>query len=363
MAKNTSPSKAEDCKQWIPFVSTSPEQEIYDRGDFVVLVWSDTSSMRFLVSEVAMHLASSVWSEKLSTPGSRQVHRSFGRKLPTIGFHGEPRAFRILLLLAHLQFKRLPVTLGLSDLAELARLCHRFDARDLVSKYAEDWISILEGTYEHLVIYSDAESNTEEDEAVPDAVKMDNYFWIIRVFGCTGIRAKSIQTLLEGMTETELRNLQGASIGKGKSSNLHSIRGLLLTWCKEFFIRTRKECMERIATHAYEVYSELLVAPHRSSCQSFPAVEQDECEFQRFGSMANFLRTVGSSLTVHNKQPSELIDVSLLTLKDAAKVLKIRSTKDILGITHKTCNASIVKLVDQIQKAEMRIPKEFTGRA
>ena len=116
-------------------------------GDLVLIVGSpDATVARFRVSRFALRLASPVW--KAMFCGSFAEATAQEVKMPA----DEPEAMRYVLLNVHLQFRKLPTSLRLKEIAQLAELCDKYDCisvvedrmLSLLSKYDENGIKSVQ---------------------------------------------------------------------------------------------------------------------------------------------------------------------------------------------------------------------------
>lgn len=167
-------------------IRTFTEARISSEGDLVVVVYDRLKPMKFLVSEVAMRLASPFWKNQV-LKGERQLHRSFGREHATLLMIADPDALHILLLLAHLQFKKLPKTLPLLTLAKVATLAREYETQDLVSKYVSGWCKNL------VDVEKDISSATVASHQL-----------LIETFGVDNLEPEHVRAVMESMTEAQM---------------------------------------------------------------------------------------------------------------------------------------------------------------
>ena len=118
-------------------------EEIDDDGELVMSLDPATEpiqTLRFRVSAAALRFASPVWKSIVAKKDEWHNQEHFGLGLPTREFRDDdPDAMRILLHLAHLQFKKVPATVSVHTLYSIAKLTDKYGTRDLVVKYAKVW--------------------------------------------------------------------------------------------------------------------------------------------------------------------------------------------------------------------------------
>jgi hypothetical protein len=104
-------------------------------GDLQLIVGTSEAAVTFRVSRVAMRLASPVWKAMLTGRFAEATAKEV--KLPA----DPPEYMRHILLLAHLQFARLPAALSLSDLAEVVKLCDKYDCVAMMKDRIILWLA------------------------------------------------------------------------------------------------------------------------------------------------------------------------------------------------------------------------------
>lgn len=83
--------------------------------------------------------------------------------------------------------------------------------------------------------------------------------------------------------------------------------------------------------------------------------EADECKFQRFGSFAFFIRTIGLEPHDHSLRHKICTGRSLRGIKVAANAMVKRANREIEGAVHDACIRDIVSLAEHIQTAQYRL--------
>lgn len=107
-------------------------------------------SLSYKVSSHAMRLASRGWIENAKPRESWSGAKRF-RVLEGV-FQwldlgtDDPDATHILLLIAHLQFKKVPDAPSSATLAKVAQLCTKYDLKDMVCNFMDRWVEVAKAT-------------------------------------------------------------------------------------------------------------------------------------------------------------------------------------------------------------------------
>jgi hypothetical protein len=148
------------------------DEAIDEAGDQVLGTPTEVGVHRFRVAEVALRLASPGFQSILKTVRIQAVVNC--EPLPCIMVLGdEVDALRILLNIAHLQFRKVPSALPIICLAEVARLCHRYDAAELVSPFVKSWLEPRRPHTHTISVYTGAKDS---------ASILKDHMWIGLVF-------------------------------------------------------------------------------------------------------------------------------------------------------------------------------------
>ena len=137
----------------------STRENIDPDGDLVLAV--GPKGQEFKVSRVALRLASPVFKAMLTSRFAEATASVVQLR------DDDAVAMRYLLLVTHLQFRKVPTTMTLGELATLAKLCDKYDCATVV----EDRISVLVG-------------NNSMDWSYQDAVRCLWIGWIFRHKDC-----------------------------------------------------------------------------------------------------------------------------------------------------------------------------------
>lgn len=104
-------------------------------GDLTLIV--GPKSRRFLVSKVALRLASPVFRAMFT---GKFVEAQANTK-ETILPEDDPEALKVVLLIAHLRFKEVPKTLEFALLVEMAKIVDKYDLVSLLRPWSGQWIA------------------------------------------------------------------------------------------------------------------------------------------------------------------------------------------------------------------------------
>jgi hypothetical protein len=107
-------------------------------GDRSLIIGEKENQKRFLVSSNAMRLASPVWERMFTGP----YKEGTAKEIPFP--EGKPDALLIVLRIAHLRFKDLPLLLDFQELVNLAVVCDEYDLVPTVRPFLTKWITPLE---------------------------------------------------------------------------------------------------------------------------------------------------------------------------------------------------------------------------
>ena len=123
---------------------TCKEERIDPEGDLILVVGQNLQPhpgvvTYFQVSESALRFASRVWRQLPIAYHDHDTRSIMGVRRKSYMPDDDPAALRILLLIAHLQFKRVPRRLPTETLVNVAKLCHKYEAKDLVHVYKSQW--------------------------------------------------------------------------------------------------------------------------------------------------------------------------------------------------------------------------------
>jgi hypothetical protein len=115
--------------------------KIDEIGDLTLIVGPE--KFRFQVSSHALRFASPVWRAMLTGPFREATATE-------ISFEDDdPAAMRILLLMAHLQFPKVPQQLSFDTLVNLASLCDKYDTASLVKTCGKDLLGPCQSSSSH----------------------------------------------------------------------------------------------------------------------------------------------------------------------------------------------------------------------
>lgn len=112
---------------------------IHDSGDLKLRVGPDERPTTFVVLSSAVRLASPVFHSMLNPNSPFMEGQSLSREFSFP--EDDVPSFRILLLIAHLQFSQLPEFLSTEELFRLAVLCDKYDAVSTVRPWLDRWVT------------------------------------------------------------------------------------------------------------------------------------------------------------------------------------------------------------------------------
>lgn len=118
------------------------EERIF-RYDFVLQATDASTTLRFGVSKTAITIASSIWRKAVdATEAKWRAEAVFGDHplLSILSGEHNIEALRLLLQIAHLQFRKVPSSLAVKQLIEVAKLVVKYGTYDLVRMYAAGWL-------------------------------------------------------------------------------------------------------------------------------------------------------------------------------------------------------------------------------
>jgi len=116
-----------------------------DAGDLTLVAGEPGSlngTTRILVSRKVLSIASPVWKAMLT--GHFREKDALELPLPD----DDLSALMIVLHIAHLRFNRLPDSMTLSDLLQLAKLCDKYDTVSVLRPFLQKWVDPLEKYYD-----------------------------------------------------------------------------------------------------------------------------------------------------------------------------------------------------------------------
>jgi hypothetical protein len=95
----------------------------------------------FKVLTTAVRLASSGFKKELESYRP-EIIKSNGKDVALLRLlESDPTTMHILLLVAHLQFNKVPTEVPLETMASIAKICLKYEARELVSRFIEQWLA------------------------------------------------------------------------------------------------------------------------------------------------------------------------------------------------------------------------------
>lgn len=119
----------------------APIDRIVEDFDLIIELRVGTPEVvRFGVSEAAVRIACPTWKQELSHYTDRRRIEDVVRPTIELPDDDDPDALRILLYIAHLQFKKVPKSVNYEMLANLAKLCHKYQMKDMLHTTIEGWL-------------------------------------------------------------------------------------------------------------------------------------------------------------------------------------------------------------------------------
>jgi hypothetical protein len=175
-------------------MSSNPpaRQTIIDPEGDLLLVFSRDGHQRanhFKVSEAAMRFASPKWKALMldKTPPTRDLTMGVTHQLHLL--YDDPEAMRILLLIAHLQFSKVPKDITFQTLVHVCNACGKYEVKHLVHDRIERWLTITKG---HEIRHD----NTS------------NWVWIGWMFDRTKLLRATMQWMLDMLTHNQVKRMQ-----------------------------------------------------------------------------------------------------------------------------------------------------------
>ncbi|KAI9770476.1 MAG: hypothetical protein M1839_003191 [Geoglossum umbratile] len=114
---------------------------IVKNGDRELTVAYSDECDTFIVSSVAMSLASPVWNKIMNPPFGEPAHLA---EKPISFLEDNASALLILLRIAHLQFREVPLELDYTNLFNISVLCDKYDCLDIIQPWVGTWLEGME---------------------------------------------------------------------------------------------------------------------------------------------------------------------------------------------------------------------------
>jgi hypothetical protein len=114
---------------------------VVKNGDRELTVAYSDGCDTFIVSSVAMSLASPVWNKIMNPPFGDPADSA---KKPVSFLEDNAEALLILLRIAHLQFKEVPSELDYTTLFNISVLCDKYDCLDITQPWMHMWLEGME---------------------------------------------------------------------------------------------------------------------------------------------------------------------------------------------------------------------------
>jgi hypothetical protein len=133
-------------EELLPIMSESSESLKFPSGDVTLLAKHTVTKapLTYIVSSVALSLASPVWRKFLFPPWESADSERKSKQIDCT--EDDSLALLILLNVAHLQFNKVPNgKLEYDLLFEVAKLCDQYDCMDLVRPWVAGWLEKKDG--------------------------------------------------------------------------------------------------------------------------------------------------------------------------------------------------------------------------
>ena len=118
----------------------SSTDNIWPSGDKVLVL--NNGEINWTVSSHALRLASPVWNRMLDPDHADGISKEGLPETKEIPLpDDDPKALRIILDAAHLQFTNVPKQLDFPTLVKVAALCDKYDSAVIMKPFAKDWLS------------------------------------------------------------------------------------------------------------------------------------------------------------------------------------------------------------------------------
>ena len=121
----------------LPTIHLDPSGDLTLITEFEDSETETTFTRTYVASSQVLCLASPVWKVMFDPQGpwARQSSNTEGFKM----YDDDPKALLILLDIAHLNFNRIPRTLTLEQLFQIAILCDKYDTVKLIQPWIKNW--------------------------------------------------------------------------------------------------------------------------------------------------------------------------------------------------------------------------------
>lgn len=113
------------------------------RYHFILQATDGSTTVKLGVSKAAIIIASSIWKTAVDANEAKWRAEAIFGDLPLLSIlSGEHNieALRVVLQIAHLQFRKVPESLPVKQLIEVAKLVVKYETYDLVRMYAAGWL-------------------------------------------------------------------------------------------------------------------------------------------------------------------------------------------------------------------------------
>ncbi|KAH0421642.1 hypothetical protein CcaCcLH18_13321 [Colletotrichum camelliae] len=271
----------------------------HDRGDITILVRNEKSSERdaLSVSSDAMRRASTVWDASLSGPFAEGQG-----KATTLDYTEDAtKAVLVVMDIIHLRFDRVPSTMSLRELKDLAVFTDKFDLTRIVVPWLPLWLDL------HTMKID--EKGSEND-----------WLWIAWEYGLLSVFNHVGKNLAFGSSDVAQSRTRGVFEHDNMTDD-----AMLPPGTEDSILQARKDMTNTLLTLVYDYLDALLASSDRPQTKAGPFDDRSKCRNSRrdcislqLGSLIFALQSIG----VYPKKSTDEVDMLPSQLRD--KLLKIR---------------------------------------